>query len=233
MKLNTLLAGAAVAVIASLAAASANADTLTLALPDIGTFEGYTAGNVGQTYSGNGFVGLYNDNQFGHLFGLEGQYSKTVAEADISALAGLNIVSATFSFDLLEAYNLGTTTTVSGYAGTGALGYLFAAPGADFGTASTALVSGTNTVDVTGIVAAAAAAGQGNLNLFFENSDNSDWTYTYPGYGYDLDRAHARLTVEYSPGVPEPASWALMLTGFLGAGAALRSRRRTAVAATA
>lgn len=32
-------------------------------------------------------------------------------------------------------------------------------------------------------------------------------------------------------GVPEPASWALMLTGFLGAGAALRgSRRRTASA---
>lgn len=26
--------------------------------------------------------------------------------------------------------------------------------------------------------------------------------------------------------VPEPASWALMLTGFLGAGAALRAARR-------
>ena len=31
--------------------------------------------------------------------------------------------------------------------------------------------------------------------------------------------------------VPEPAAWAMMLTGFLGAGAALRSRRRVAVAA--
>ena len=233
MKLNTLLAGAAVAVIASLAAASANADTLTLALPDIGTFEGYTADNVGQTYSGNGFVGVYSFNQFGHLFGLEGDFSRTIAEADVSALSGLNISSATFSFDLFEAGATGSTTTVSGYAGTGALGYLFDAPAADFGTASTVLVAGTNTFDVTGIVAAAAAAGQGNLNLFFQNSQGGDWTYTYPGFGYDLDRAHARLTVEYSAGVPEPASWALMLTGFLGAGAALRSRRRTAVAATA
>jgi PEP-CTERM motif len=32
-------------------------------------------------------------------------------------------------------------------------------------------------------------------------------------------------------GVPEPASWALMILGFGGAGAALRSRRRQAVAA--
>lgn len=31
--------------------------------------------------------------------------------------------------------------------------------------------------------------------------------------------------------VPEPATWAIMLTGFLGAGAALRHRRRIAVAA--
>jgi len=33
--------------------------------------------------------------------------------------------------------------------------------------------------------------------------------------------------------VPEPASWALMLTGFLGAGAALRSRRRRTASALA
>lgn len=31
-------------------------------------------------------------------------------------------------------------------------------------------------------------------------------------------------------GIPEPASWALMLCGFFGLGGALRARRRTAVA---
>ena len=33
------------------------------------------------------------------------------------------------------------------------------------------------------------------------------------------------------PGIPEPATWAMMIIGFAGVGAALRSRRRTAVAA--
>jgi hypothetical protein len=39
------------------------------------------------------------------------------------------------------------------------------------------------------------------------------------------------ISVMDAGGVPEPATWAMMLTGFLGAGAALRSRRRFAVAA--
>jgi hypothetical protein len=48
-----------------------------------------------------------------------------------------------------------------------------------------------------------------------------------PGF-VDLDSFSVTSAVA---GVPEPASWALMLTGFLGLGAALRSaRRRTAVA---
>jgi hypothetical protein len=39
------------------------------------------------------------------------------------------------------------------------------------------------------------------------------------------------VSVMDAGGVPEPATWAMMLTGFLGAGVALRSRRRFAVAA--
>lgn len=49
-----------------------------------------------------------------------------------------------------------------------------------------------------------------------------------PGY-VDLDSFSVTSAVA---GVPEPASWALMLTGFLGLGSTLRAaRRRTAVAA--
>ena len=37
--------------------------------------------------------------------------------------------------------------------------------------------------------------------------------------------------VSVQGGVPEPMSWALMITGFFGAGAALRRRRTVATAA--
>jgi hypothetical protein len=35
------------------------------------------------------------------------------------------------------------------------------------------------------------------------------------------------VRVDVAPAVPEPASWAMMLTGFAAAGVALRRRRRT------
>lgn len=42
--------------------------------------------------------------------------------------------------------------------------------------------------------------------------------------------ANYTLTYDYTPAVPEPATWAMMLTGFVVTGAALRRRRRTASA---
>lgn len=47
----------------------------------------------------------------------------------------------------------------------------------------------------------------------------------YSGNDFALD------DIRLSAAVPEPASWALMIVGFGGIGAALRGRRRTAVAA--
>ncbi len=46
---------------------------------------------------------------------------------------------------------------------------------------------------------------------------------------YYSNRYSANLLFQ-SGGVPEPASWALMLTGFFGAGVVLRANRRTAAA---
>lgn len=212
--------------------ATANAATLTVALPDIGTFTDYTTLDLGQTYTGNGFVGLYNSFEFAHLFGLEGAYSRTLAQANIGAVAGQTITSATFSFQLLESYDTSSTVTIAGYAGTGAIGYQFDAPAATFSTATSGvLVAGLNEIDVTSIVANAAAAGTEWLNLHFAASNSGNWTYTYPGFGYDFDRAQARLTINYSAqsAVPEPAAWTLMIGGFGLVGAAMR--RRTPVAA--
>ena len=45
-----------------------------------------------------------------------------------------------------------------------------------------------------------------------------------------MDGAFNWQITERDAGVPEPASWALMLTGFGGLGAMLRARRRPAAA---
>jgi hypothetical protein len=74
-----------------------------------------------------------------------------------------------------------------------------------------------NNVDLT--------AGSHNFVLFYADRQQT-------GAALDFSVPN-ELSVDPTPpagGVPEPASWALMLTGFLGAGAALRNRRRTAAA---
>lgn len=207
--------------------ASANGVTYTLAdvLPQT---TGYTENNVGQTYSGDGFVGVYDFNQFGHLMGLEGSFSKTNIQVGIGALAGANINAATLTFKVLEHFGNGTVS-IDGYAGNGALGWGMSAPNAAYGSAGGALVAGDNqSYDLTAVVQAAANAGEDWLGLFMQNSDPSSWTYTYTGFGYSADRAEMRLTVDFNANrVPEPGSMALAGLALMGlALPALRRRQR-------
>lgn len=72
--------------------------------------------------------------------------------------------------------------------------------------------------DWTNYTVTATATGTDTFSVSFRNDPSYD----------NLDN----FSVVATPGVPEPASWALMLTGFFGLGATLRSaRRRTAIAA--
>ena len=50
---------------------------------------------------------------------------------------------------------------------------------------------------------------------------------------YDHLQLGVRISGDAVAAVPEPAAWALMLTGFLGAGAALRTTRRRQAALAA
>jgi hypothetical protein len=71
-----------------------------------------------------------------------------------------------------------------------------------------------------------AAWGTGTLNLYFWDENNGD---NYGNIAFDIK---PRVSVDHGPGdgVPEPASWALMITGFGAAGAMLRAKRTSAFA---
>ncbi|THD53370.1 MAG: PEP-CTERM sorting domain-containing protein [Phenylobacterium sp.] len=77
-------------------------------------------------------------------------------------------------------------------------------------------------------------SGGGGFDYFVWNNSNGGPSSTSWNYGGDYGNGRLDLTISNGGAVPEPASWALMLVGFGGLGAALRgSRRRAAAAATA
>ncbi|HEX2815522.1 MAG TPA: PEPxxWA-CTERM sorting domain-containing protein [Phenylobacterium sp.] len=66
---------------------------------------------------------------------------------------------------------------------------------------------------------------------FVAVSDLTRLSFSYTGTGRFIDPVLDNVTVTGPAGVPEPASWALMLVGFGGLGVLLRRRRAEAVAA--
>jgi hypothetical protein len=60
------------------------------------------------------------------------------------------------------------------------------------------------------------------------DNNNEGWAVTLGKSSLSIDGG---VLPPPTPGVPEPATWALMLMGFGAAGAALRSRRRSALTA--
>ena len=193
------------------AALSAHAGTISYSLRDLFVSNGAYGPAAGLSYSGTGFVGQYARNlagfdAFGHLFGLVPRESTTNAQVNLSALAGRTIASATLSYILKTNQDQGSIVTVTGYASSGSLSYLSAAPTANLGTATgTALAA--SSIDVTALVASALAAQSGYLGLYLEGSRGYNLTYTDDGSGFNPDAAQVRLTVTYAdvpPAVPGP-----------------------------
>lgn len=214
------------AIAASAMSLAARADSITYVLKDIGTFQGYQATNVGQTYSGNGFVGLYEWGDFGHLFGVEqSNFSRTAIQADVSGLAGASVTSAFLSFDILDGESGPQNVTVSSYLGDGALGHDWNPAAEASGNYSVA--HGSNSIDVTALVSGIISAGNPWLGLHLMGSSQYLWTYTYSGYGYDDDRAKVRLTINYgASGVPDHGATLGLIAIAFGSLALLRRRMR-------
>ncbi len=237
---------ASAAVLAALAcSAPASATTTTIALPDLIPPDpggNPIAPNLGQTYTGNGFVGLRSTGDFIHAFPLEfaPHYStRALAEIDISAFSGATINSATLSFAFLDhAGVLVYDMTAIGFVGTGGVGYQFDAPPVTLSSITGSIGPGANSLDVTTLVADAVATHASWLDLLTEGSACCEltWTQTDVVPGRTADSALVRLTVDYTPAgpvgdaAPEPSTWAMLIMGFAGLGVALRVRRSQAPA---
>jgi hypothetical protein len=212
-----------------LAANQTQATVVTYTIEDIGTFANYTTLNSGQTYSGTGFVGLYEtalngSDMFGHLFGLEDvNFSRTALEVDVSGLAGATINSARLDFTLQNGASASQSVTATSFTANGNLGWFWTPPDTLGSATHTVVGQSPNSLDVTSLLAAQVAANATWFGLHLSGTSAYQWTYTWPGLGYDPDSANVRLVVDYSA-VPEPSTFvvgALLLLPF-----ALRSARR-------
>jgi len=83
-------------------------------------------------------------------------------------------------------------------------------------------------------------ASGGTTNLFVNSPADYELMVSPPGGGYSLD-SHGVATLvagglqgaaNLEGAVPEPATWAIMMTGLFGMGLALRSRRRSQASST-
>jgi hypothetical protein len=213
MNIKTLLAGAAVAVVATLAAASANAGVTT-----IGSQAAFSAaGVIGQDT---------NWDAYGPGFFFPGS---PVVVGDLTFLEGAqNLIGGVGTgYDL--ARNLFTDNNVAGTTINIAGSWdLFAFNLGNFFNADTAIVNlTTNVGSYTFSEAVGSAVNGGALSFAGFRADPGEH---FTSVSFFSPNATGATDVQLGS-VPEPAAWALMLTGFFGAGAVLRaSRRRTAVA---
>lgn len=227
--MKTRNAGPGALLAAGLMAGTAQAAVAVYELPFIGDWGGYATSDLGLSFTGDGFVGMYRT-QFGALLGLEGtDYSRTHAQVEIGDLIGASVTSAILSFDLKAGSSRDFTFQVTGYAGTGELGFQWDAPDENFGSVTGTGTPGANDVDITSLLSSALAGGEAWLNLHLQG-DNNAAHWTYAGGGYDPDWARMRLTVSYEAGaqpseVPVPGALGFMVVGLAALGLV---RRRSA-----
>lgn len=215
-KLNLLAVGATVALLTAASAAGAqtysngpnSGNISSFGFPDTQTYgEVFTAQTSGNLSSFSMFLGSAIG---GTLYGGIGAWN-----CGASYAANCGESSALYDSSPVAADHAGTYTFAPNVALTA--GSVYVAYLSVFGANN----SGQSTTSMP------LGSGGGGFDYFvFNNSNNgphsSNWNY-FSNFG------NARLDLTFEPsagGVPEPTSWALMLLGFGGLGAVLRSSRR-------
>jgi hypothetical protein len=225
--LKTALVGAlSLSVLPAIQAAS-----VSIPITDVGTWGGYTT-DTSPTFSTTGFFGEYggqNDSELAHLFGVEPNLSRVVAQADIGFLNGASIVSATLTFNLNDGFAGAHNVELTGFSSGGTLGYLWDAPEPYLQQQTfTAQGLSANSFDITALVQEAATADVDWLGLHLAGADDGqyEWSYTFTNLGAGPDSANVRLNIEYNEEapVPEVQTYATMLGAALIGARALRRR---------
>jgi hypothetical protein len=217
-------------------------------------FYANTPASVGATYSGYGEVGLINGMPISSLctnceltYRFTGYVVTSISATEVRFSGGavnfylgfgadndFDTLGPGGSFgDLVEATNGTLFLTLTGHE-IDAAGDTLVGAGTNFGSSPTGLVNGLLDVGSGGAAndyfntnGVPALFGAGNADFHFGASFNA----TSPPYPAECPGGAActRGTAEFSNlatmGVPEPATWGMMLLGFLGMGAVIRRCR--------
>jgi hypothetical protein len=224
MRINKTFAGAAIATAALLMASASNA-AVTVAsfaqgwVNSAGSANGAQDGN--NTFTGNEYGNRYNS--WAAFFIPAGEYTSAdldvlASHYEVSSANQINIYSVTTAYDALQSQSGGAAAYAD--LGDGSLYGL-----ADmFDSLSTIHLGGTALQDINAAAGSIFVVGFTNATLNLQDPNGVDFGI----YTNANTAGNPVLTLDTTAAVPEPATWALMISGFGMAGVSLRRRRLVA-----
>ena len=168
--------------------------------------------------------GTHYDQWLLPLMGLDSSNQITVSQGDtINATVTLDQLFTVPASQQLTSFSFLTTGSSFPAINTGVSG------ATTFFNGITPIKGGSGSTTTSSQLANDVGFFPSNNTAFTFDSVTSNFTIDTLGQPATLDRASISYTL-FSRAVPEPASWAMLLIGFSGLGAAMRSRRKLAVA---